>query len=275
LKVIRDQTLELLQRHGLTVDAILDEQQLIDPLVIAAMIEASGLKPTETALEIGPGAGNITVELARRVKKVYAVEKNPKFLPPLKERFDGSSVEVIIGDALTLYLPEFDVLVSNMPYAIVEAMLQRLKRLHFRVASLLVPISFATTITSKKGTQFYTKLSLEANLFYEVSMVTVVKQASYHPEPKTETALIILKPKGPENNTRGVIWQLLQQGDKKTSNALREALISIKSYPQTKRTAKETIAKLKLDEPLLEKRVAALSLIDVELIQSRLDENTS
>ncbi len=271
--MLRDQTLELLGRHGLTVDATLDEQQLVDPAIIATMIEASGLKPTETALEVGPGVGNITVELAKRTKKVYAIEKNPKFLPPLKEKLAGSNAEVLVGDALTLYFPQFDVLVSNLPYSIVEAMLQRLKRIKFRVASLLVPISFATTITAKKGTQFYTKLSLEANLFYDVSMVKVVKQASYHPEPKTETALITLRPRGPEDNARGIIWQLLQQGDKKTSNALREALISTKGNPQTKRTAKEAIAKLNLDEPLLEKRVAALSLADVELIKSRLDEN--
>ncbi len=273
--MLRDQTLELLQRHGLTAEATLDEQQLVDPTIIAAMIEASGLKPDETALEIGPGAGNITVELVKKAKKVYVVEKNPKFLPPLKERLAESSAEVLLGDALTLYLPEFDVLVSNMPYAIVEAILQRLTRLRFRAASLLVPISFATIITAKKGTQVYTKLSFEANLFYEVKMICVVKQDAYHPEPKTETALVTLKPKAPKDGAEGVIWHLLHQDDKKLGNALREALIahSAKGYPSTKKTAKETVAKLGLDETMLERRVAALSLADVEYVSARLEHS--
>ncbi len=89
------------------------------------------------------------------------MEKNPKFLSLLKERLAGSGVEVILGDALIIFLPSFDVLVSNLPYAIVEAMLQRLKRLRFRAASLLVPSSFATTITSQKGEPNYSKLSFE------------------------------------------------------------------------------------------------------------------
>jgi len=270
--VLRDQTLDILNRHGLIADPTLDEQQLVDPAVISAMIESSGLKPTETVLEVGPGAGNITIELVKHAKKVYAVEKNPKFLPPLRERLGGTSAEVVLGDALTLYLPPFDVLVSNIPYSIVEAMLQRLKRIRFRAAVLLVPISFATTITAKKGTQFYTKLSLEANLFYEVTTVSIVKQSSYHPEPKTETALILIKPKAPQDNFMGVVWHLLQQGDKKVENALREALIahSARGYPSTKKAAKEYIDKLGLDV-LLEKRVAALSLADVESISTRLE----
>lgn len=273
-KVLKDQTLEQLNKHGLTAEASQDEQQLVDPSVIAALIEASGLKPVDTVLEVGPGAGNITAELAKTAKKVYAVEKNPKFLPLLTERFEGGNAEIILGDALTLYLPPFDVLVSNLPYAIVEAMLQRLKRLRFRAASLLVPISFANILTAKRGEPIYSKLTLEANLFYHISLIKVVKQSSYHPEPKTETALITLKPRKSTNPHQAVIWHLLQQGDKKTVNALREALISIEGYPKTKREAKEAIAKLELEDVFLEKRVAALSLDDVELIRSRLEKNS-
>ena len=138
--MLRDETLSRLAKHGLVAEATLDEQQLIDAGVITALIDASGLNLEDTALEIGPGAGNITVELAKRAKKVYAVEKNPKFLSLLKVRLEGSNVEVILDDALTIYLPQFDVLVSNLPYAIIEAVMQRLKYLPFRAASLLVPI---------------------------------------------------------------------------------------------------------------------------------------
>ncbi len=262
-------------RHGVTAEETLDEQQLIDPDVIGALIEASGLSPADTALEIGPGAGNITSELAKRAKKVYAVEKNPKFFPLLKERLEGGDVEVILGDALAIYLPQFDVLVSNVPYAIVEAVIQRLRRLRFRAASFLVPISFANILTARRGETQYSKLTLEANLFFDVSLVKVVKQSAYHPKPRTETAIITLKPRKAIDKGEAVIWHLLKQGDKKVSNALREALISIEGYPQTKKAAKEAITRLQLDEALIEKRVYALSLADIELIRSRLDEDAA
>jgi len=273
--VLRDETLNYLAKHGLTAEATLDEQQVIDAGVIDALIGASSLKPEDTALEIGPGAGNITVELAKRAEKVYAVEKNPKFLPLLKERLEGGKVEVILGDALTIYLPQFDVLVSNLPYAIVEAMIQRLKRLRFRAASLLVPISLANILTAKHGEPQYSKLTLEANLFFQVSQIKVVKQSAYNPEPRTETAIITLKPRKPTDKGEVVILRLLQQSDKKMPNALREALISINGYPPTKRAAKETVTRLQLDDQLLEKRVYGLSLADIELIRKRLDEDAA
>lgn len=272
--VLRGQTLEQLKKHRLTAEASQDEQQLVDLEVIATLIEVSGLKPVDTVLEIGPGIGNITIELAKNAKKVYAVEKNPKFIPLLKERLKGGNAEIVLGNALVIYLPPFNVLVSNLPYTIVEATLQRLKRLRFRAAALLVPISFANILTAKRGKPIYSKLTLEANLFFHVLLNKVVKQGSYHPEPKTETAILTIKPKKVTDPNEAVLRQLLQQGDKKTVNALREALISIESYPKTKREAKEAVAKLELNVALLEKRVAALSLEDVELICCRLEENT-
>src|SRR4030042_3917145 len=98
--MLRGQTLALLQRFGLRVEAALDEQQLIAPKAIRSLIEASGIRETDKVLEIGPGAGNITVELAARASKVFAVEKNPKFIPLLRERLQELNVEIIIGDAL-------------------------------------------------------------------------------------------------------------------------------------------------------------------------------
>lgn len=273
--MLRDETISRLAKHGITAEATFDEQQLIDTGVIETLIRASGLKPEDTALEIGPGAGNITAELVKRTKKVYAVEKNPKFLPLLKERLEGSNVEVIIGDALTIYMPQFDVLVSNVPYALIEAIMQRLKYLPFRAASLLVPISFANILTTKRGEPQYSKLTLEANLFFHVSLVKVVKQYAYHPEPRTETAIITLKPRRATDKVEAVVLHLLRQGDKKVPNAMREAFISLEGYPQTKRAAKEAVRRLQLGDILLEKRVYALSLTDVELIRSRLDEDAA
>ncbi len=173
--MMRDQTLELLGRFGLTAEATLDEQQLIDPAAIDALIEASGIRPTDTVLEIGPGAGNITAGLAARASKVIAVEKNEKFIPLLKERFSDSKVEVVLGDALAIYLPAFDVLVSNPPYAITEALIHRLERLRFRAASLVVPSTLARALVANRREPDYTKLTLETRLFFGTEVGSAVQ----------------------------------------------------------------------------------------------------
>ncbi|MCX6647915.1 MAG: hypothetical protein NTV61_00775 [Candidatus Bathyarchaeota archaeon] len=272
--MLRDQTLKLLDRFGLTAEAALDEQQLIDPAAIDALIEASGIKPTDTALEIGPGAGNITTGLAGRASKVIAIEKNQKFIPLLRERFSGvTNVEVMLGDALTIYLPVFNVLVSNPPYAITEALIHRLERLKFRAASLVVPSTLAKALMANRGEPGYTKLTLETRLFNDVEVVSEVKPESYHPEPKTATSIVVLRPKVKLKPVEAVMRTALRQGDKKMGNALREAMISASSlgFPSTKKAAKEAVDELGLGVGILEERVARLSLEDIFLAYARLE----
>ncbi len=272
--MLRDQTLELLGRFGLMVEAAFDEQQLIDPAAIDALIEVSGIKQTDTVLEIGPGAGNITAGLAARASKVIVVEKNQKFIPLLRERFsNAANVEVVLGDALTIYLPGFDVLVSNPPYAITEALLHRLGRLKFRAASLVVPSTLARALTANRGEPDYTKLTLQTRLFYDIEVLSELKPESYHPEPKTATSIVVLRPKENLKPFEAVMRKVLRQGDKKTENALREAMIAASSmgFPSTKKAAKQAVEELGLGEGILEERVARLSIGDIALVYEKLE----
>ena len=273
--MLRDQTLRLLDRFGLTAESTLDEQQLIDPMAIDALIDASGIRPTDTVIEIGPGTGNITSGLANRASKVIAIEKNEKFIPLLRERFsDVANIEVLRGDALIINFPAFDVLVSNPPYAITEALIQRLKRLKYRAASLVVPSTLANTLMAKRGEAMYTKLTLEMRLFYDVEVISEVKQESYHPEPKTATSIVVLRPKVELKPFEVVMREFLRQGDKKMGNALREAMIAASSmgFPSTKKAAKEAVNRSGLEGAILEERVARLGFVDISLVYELLEK---
>lgn len=57
---------------------------LKNPMIITSMIEKSGLRPTDVALEIGPGTGNMTVKLLEKVKKVIACEIDPRLVNPFQ-----------------------------------------------------------------------------------------------------------------------------------------------------------------------------------------------
>ncbi len=273
--MLREQTAELLSRYGLRIDAALDEQQLIDPAAIEALVEAVGVAPTDTALEVGPGVGNLTAALASRVEKVIAVEKSEKYLPLLMERFSGyPGVEVVAGDALTIRLPPFDVLVSNPPYAIAEALIHRIERSRFRAASLLVPSKLANTLSAERGEPDYTKLTLETHLFFDVKLASEVNPGSYYPEPDTTTSIVVLRPRIETRPVETVLREMLHQGDKKAGNALREAMIAVASlgFPPTKRAAEQAVERLGLGDTVLDERVARLSLDEVLLVYKRLDD---
>ena len=80
------------------------------------MVEAGNIGKSDTVLEIGPGKGIITRLLAKRAKKVYAIEKDRKLGIYLKGL--PKNVEIIWGDALKVPWPKADKMVSNLPFKI-------------------------------------------------------------------------------------------------------------------------------------------------------------
>ncbi len=272
---MREETLGLLRRFRVSLDPSLDEQQLVDPGVLERLISYAGVSPEDTVLEVGAGCGNITVALAKEAGRVIAVEKSAKFLPILEERTAGlGNVEIVQGDALSMRLPEFDKLVSNLPYRICEAMVQRLTHLDFKAAALIVSSSFARTLAAEPGDPNYSRLSLVAGALFSVERLEEVAPGAYFPEPGKPTSIVRLEPRSAPGLGESVLRGVLLQEGKKLGNALREALISsAPTYggPSTKREARVEIRSMGLPPETLERRVARLSLGEIELLVSRLE----
>ena len=268
--MLRDATIHLLERFWVRLDPSLDEQQLVDAEVIGRLIAAAGVTGRDTVLEVGAGCGNITLALAEAAGRVFAVEKNEKFLPMLGERTAPyGNVELIHGDALGIRLPPFNKLVSNLPYSICEAFMQRLIHLDFECAAVIVSSSFAGIVTAREGDPFYSRLSLMADAFFSIERLEEIGPEAYYPPPSGSTTLIRLKPRAADSLGLAVLRGVLLQGDKKLKNALREALIAsskVLEGPSTKREARAQVRSMGLGEAMLEGRVARLSLPELQLL---------
>ena len=262
--MLRDRTREFLSTHGIDLDPSLDEQQLIDEDVIANLIDFSGVGGDDVVLEIGPGVGNITEGLLCHAKTVICIEKNPKYIPVLRERFKHHpNLDVVLGDALHGKLPRSDRLVSNLPYMICEAFLQRTLRMEMKSAAFIVPRGFAKILEAKEGEPEYSKLSLQAQLFYYQEIHMEVPPSAYLPAPRTETCIISLVPRKSSTAADEALKQLFMQGDKLAKNALREALIRA-GICDTKRQAVSFIAESGVPVETLGIRVTRLSLKETE-----------
>jgi len=258
-----------LTRFNVAVDPSNDEQQLIDPKVIKRFTEYSDIHPDETVLEIGPGAGNITEALLKEARYLICIEKNPKHIPVLEDRFkDVDNLKIIQDDALKTYLPKHDRLVSNLPYMISEALFQRTLRIGFKSATFIVSKGFNETLIAEPGEK-YTKLSWQAQLFYDITHHETVSPEAYFPEPRVSTATISLKPRENPSGVNLVLMELQQQGDKYTKNALRESLIRSKIC-ETKREAKTIVKTLDLDENFLGSWASRLSLEQLQTLEEGL-----
>jgi 16S rRNA (adenine1518-N6/adenine1519-N6)-dimethyltransferase len=268
--MLREETLRLMKKHDITLDPSFDEQQLVDPGVIERLIGSAEVNPLDTALDIGAGLGNITVPLAGSVRRVYAVEKNPKFLPALRERTAGlGNVVIVHGDALRIGLPPFTKIASNLPFAICEPFIQRLFPLQFERASLIVPVSYARILTAHPDDQGYTKLTLVASAFFGIRHVGDVEPEAYLPQPGIATSILTLEPRVAEGRGEDVLRRVILQADKKLKNALRESLIGssrVFDAPETKREANAFIGSMGIGQTILEKRVSRLSLADLKKV---------
>ena len=90
--------------------------------MVKSIVEKSALRASDIVLEIGPGTGNLTVKLLEQVKKVIAVEFDPRMVAELQKRVSGTEyahkLQIIHGDFLKVELPYFDVCVANVPYQV-------------------------------------------------------------------------------------------------------------------------------------------------------------
>ena len=122
----------LLKKYKIKPSKYLGQNFLIDKIVLRKIIKTANLSKNDTVLEIGPGIGNLTIELAKRVKKVIAVEKDKKMIEILKDNLkDFKNIQIIHGDILKIPDSKFQIpnsdyrVVANLPYYIVSLIIRK------------------------------------------------------------------------------------------------------------------------------------------------------
>lgn len=100
---------DILNRHGFHFSKALGQNFLINPSVCPRMAEACGADGQTGVLEIGPGIGVLTQELAKRAAHVTAVELDDRLLPVLAETVGSySNIHILHGDVMKLDLKKSD-----------------------------------------------------------------------------------------------------------------------------------------------------------------------
>jgi len=171
-----------------------------DPHILRKIVEEASPEKEDIVLEIGAGLGGLTAALAQRVKRVYALEIDPKLVEALRGRFSGiGEIEVIQADAL-----QFDFarilrpwrkkikVVANLPYEISTPMIFRLlkEREFFSLLVLMLQLEVAKKVVAKPGTKDYGPLSLWSQLYSRSRIAFQVGPGAFHPPPKVSSAVV-------------------------------------------------------------------------------------
>lgn len=172
---------------------------IIDPSVVRTIARHSGSGPL--VLEIGPGLGALTQQLALNYDKVIAYEIDEHMVEILKESLEGlDNVEVHLEDFLKadiddLKKTDIDVC-ANLPYYITTPLLFRLMELDINHMTLMVQREIGERLSAKPGTKEYNALSIQIQYYFDVSIAMRVSKESFHPRPQVESIVVNLKPTG-------------------------------------------------------------------------------
>lgn len=140
-------------------------------------------------LEIGPGRGALTAYI-KEYRSLCLIEKEKSFEPMLRQKFPGATI--LIGDALKLDWPKFDVFVSNMPYKITSPLLEKLWETDFTEGVITVQKEFADRLMAKKGTKDYSKMSIMMQLKFELKKQFDIHPSKFSPPPEVYSTVLTL-----------------------------------------------------------------------------------
>ncbi|MFV1951328.1 MAG: 16S rRNA (adenine(1518)-N(6)/adenine(1519)-N(6))-dimethyltransferase RsmA [Nitrospinota bacterium] len=178
----------------------LGQNFLVDDSVVEDIIRIADIDENETILEIGPGKGILTYALAKRVKRVIALELDKDLCGFLKNRLvNFSNIEIIHTDALTFdyrRLQERFRVISNLPYYVSVPIMVKLleKREIIPEMLLMLQKEVANRITSQPGIKDYGSISVFVQYFSNVEIVLNVTKESFRPIPKVDSAVVRITP---------------------------------------------------------------------------------
>jgi len=167
---------------------LLDQFILIDQDVVKQLVDNALLNDKDIVLEIGAGEGIVTREIAKKARRVIAVEIDKRYAPGLRKL--PKNVRVVFGNGLKVIKRiKFNKIVSSLPSSLVEPLMQKAKNLDFDSMSLLVPLKFVNKLTNNSS----------FSLYFKTEMILKVSKKAFDPQPKTNWALVRIYPVKPKN----------------------------------------------------------------------------
>lgn len=196
-------TVGILNKYHLRASKRLGQNFLIDLNVLHSITELADINQQDTVLEIGPGIGSLTEQLAKSAGQVIAYEIDRKLIPILAETLAPyKNVRVVNQDVLKADFSNFaDVqslkIVANLPYYITTPILFYLLNagLDFKSITVMMQKEVAERLQAKIGSKAYGELSLAIQYRTHVTIPLQVPRRAFMPSPNVDSAVVILTPK--------------------------------------------------------------------------------
>ncbi len=230
---------EILDKYGFEFSKSLGQNFLIDGNIVRKIGQEGNITKEDYVLEIGPGIGTLTEELALNAKKVVAVELDKSLLPILDETLrDYPNIEIIHGDILRVDINRLIEekmaggpikVVANLPYYVTTPIIAKLIEEDLNIESIIIMIQkeVAHRIVASPGSKQYGSLSVFVKFYTQPEILIPVPKTVFMPQPKVDSAVIRLNIKRdlPEVD-RKIFFQVVKAAFSKRRKTILNSLSS-------------------------------------------------
>jgi len=211
---------ETLKKYGLQPSKGLGQNFLIDGAAVRKMIEAAEINPEDTILEIGPGLGVLTQELAQKAERVLAIEKDPEMVRILQETLkECEKTEIVQGDALKIESYKLKTekykVVGNLPFYLTAPLIRR-----FLEKETIKPQEMVFIVQKEVARRICSKppemnlLAVSVQFYSQPKIVSYIPKGSFWPQPKVDAAILKIIPAKPglADEERGLFFRIVKAG---------------------------------------------------------------
>ncbi len=195
-----DRTLKnVLTKHGFSFKKAYGQNFLTDTNLLDEIVEKAGVTAMDTVLEIGCGAGALTVALSKKAKRVVGYEIDQKLKPVLEETLcDCKNVEIVFGDIMKQRLSDVEnklggsyIMVANLPYYITTPIIMQFleNAKNIKAMVIMVQEEVAYRLAAKEGTSEYGAITVGINLRGSAQVILRVPREKFTPSPNVDSAV--------------------------------------------------------------------------------------
>lgn len=199
-------TSEILKKYNFHLKKSFGQNFLVDLNILTKIVTTAGVTENSNVIEIGPGIGALTEQLAKRAKQVLAIEIDKKLIPILEDTLANyENIRVVNEDALAVDLYQlieetFDskddvILVANLPYYITTPLLFKFMTSDLPIKRYCVMIQkeVAERLCGEPGTKEYNALTITTQYYTKPHLAFVVPNTVFIPKPDVESAVLVLE----------------------------------------------------------------------------------
>lgn len=197
-------TRSIIEKYKFKFSKSLGQNFLVDDRVLHSIIDAAQLTKEDSVIEVGPGIGTLTIELAEHAGKVLTIEIDNSLIPILEEILkDYGNIKLYHGDALKADLKEIAAgfldepvsICANIPYYITTPLIYKFFKSGLKIKNIILMVQkeVAQRMAAGPGSKDYGALSLMIRYYSTAEIVTLVPPDCFIPRPKVDSAVIKLE----------------------------------------------------------------------------------